>query len=65
MSNNNIDIDLCGLEIHLRDKKVEIDLSCDASLKIDEHGKVTYNNVEISNNDHHDCHCGCNNTCGC
>ncbi len=67
---NNIDLNLCGLSIHIKDNDVQIDLNvCDSKLVIDD-GHVSFNGQQIGD----DCsgqhrveiNCGCGeNNCSC
>ena len=66
MSNNNIDINLCGFDIHLKNKTVEIDFGCNTGLFINDKGNISYkgnlvvdNNNHNNHNNHNNCNCGC------
>jgi len=71
---NNIDLNLCGLTIHIKNNDVEINLpACNSKLIIDD-GHVSYNGQQISDNCNGQhrvvINCGCDNNsnncnCGC
>ena len=70
MSDNKIDLNLCGLTIHIKNNDVEVDLNgCDSKLVIDD-GNIKYNGQQIGdscdgqNNVVINCGCG-NNNCNC
>jgi hypothetical protein len=68
---NNIDLSLCGINIHINNNDVEIDLlSCNSKILIDD-GVVYYNDKQISddclgqNNVVIKCDCDIICNCGC
>ena len=70
---NNIDLSLCGVNIHIRNNDLELDLqACDSKLVIDD-GHIIYNGQQIGDNcsgQHRvEINCGCdnnnNNICNC
>lgn len=71
---NNIDLNLCGLSIHIKNNDVQIDLpACNSKLVIDD-GHVSYNGQQIGDNcngqNRVEINCGCDNNsnncnCGC